>query len=379
MDTQFAPSERSSIEIILNDYELFQDSVTQYEFIDNILVPTLILNEERQIIYTNKTLLAMLKVREVSEILGKRPGEVLGCVNSDIEEGGCGTSMACTVCGAVNTILQAQMSKEIKKGQCLVSVAADKGTNSGEFEVTVSPIEVNGRYFYVFSLMDISEEKRRQALEKIFFHDLLNTAGGLTGVVNLMKDHSLGDQCDHLVEMIERISKNLVEEVQAQKELLAAEKGELKLYTEFFSSKQIMEDVIVGLQNHTVAENKTLIIAEDSVDTTLESDPRLLKRIIMNMTKNALEAEEDGSVVKLSCNFTGEDKVSFNVQNPKVIPEKIQLQIFQRSFSTKGAGRGLGTYSIKLLSEKYLNGFASFVSTKGTGTIFTSTIPVVVE
>lgn len=41
------------------------------------------------------------------------------------------------------------------------------------------------------------------------------------------------------------------------------------------------------------------------------------------------------------------------------MPRTSQLQIFQRSFSTKGKGRGLGTYSIKLLTERYLKGTAS--------------------
>jgi sensor histidine kinase regulating citrate/malate metabolism len=51
------------------------------------------------------------------------------------------------------------------------------------------------------------------------------------------------------------------------------------------------------------------------------------------------------------------------------------MQIFQRSFSTKGTGRGIGTYSVKLLTEKYLQGEVSFISTKEFGTTFYITIP----
>jgi sensor histidine kinase regulating citrate/malate metabolism len=54
-----------------------------------------------------------------------------------------------------------------------------------------------------------------------------------------------------------------------------------------------------------------------------------------------------------------------------VIPEGIREQIFMRSFSTKGATRGLGTYSVKLLTEKYLKGKASFLSNTSEGTVFT--------
>ena len=38
------------------------------------------------------------------------------------------------------------------------------------------------------------------------------------------------------------------------------------------------------------------------------------------------------------------------------MPDEVKAQIFERSFSTKGRGRGIGTYSIKLLTERYLEG-----------------------
>ena len=50
--------------------------------------------------------------------------------------------------------------------------------------------------------------------------------------------------------------------------------------------------------------------------------------------------------------------------------DDIQLQIFQRSFSTKGLTRGLGTYSVKLLTENYLKGKVSFMSNALEGTVF---------
>jgi sensor histidine kinase regulating citrate/malate metabolism len=52
------------------------------------------------------------------------------------------------------------------------------------------------------------------------------------------------------------------------------------------------------------------------------------------------------------------------------MPDDVQLQVFKRSFSTKGAGRGLGTYSMKLLSEQYLNGRIALISSPQAGTTF---------
>jgi signal transduction histidine kinase len=52
------------------------------------------------------------------------------------------------------------------------------------------------------------------------------------------------------------------------------------------------------------------------------------------------------------------------------------MRIFSRSFSTKGVGRGLGTYSIKLLTERYLGGRADFVSNREDGTVFRVRLPL---
>ena len=60
----------------------------------------------------------------------------------------------------------------------------------------------------------------------------------------------------------------------------------------------------------------------------------------------------------------------FWVSNPEVMPESVRLQVFKRSFSTKGHDRGLGTYSIKLLTENYLDGEVGFTSEAPEGTTF---------
>jgi sensor histidine kinase regulating citrate/malate metabolism len=64
------------------------------------------------------------------------------------------------------------------------------------------------------------------------------------------------------------------------------------------------------------------------------------------------------------------------VHNDAPIPREVRLQIFQRAFSTKGPGRGLGTYSMKLLSQRYLGGDVSFTSSEEGGTTFKARYPL---
>ena len=93
------------------------------------------------------------------------------------------------------------------------------------------------------------------------------------------------------------------------------------------------------------------------------------------MIKNALESSNEGDKVTAGSRIN-ENEIEFYIHNNVFMPDEVQLQIFQRSFSTKGTGRGLGTYSIKLLSEKYLRGKVLFESSEGNGTTFYARFPL---
>jgi sensor histidine kinase regulating citrate/malate metabolism len=91
--------------------------------------------------------------------------------------------------------------------------------------------------------------------------------------------------------------------------------------------------------------------------------------VIINLLKNALEATKENGSVSLGVEDLGAT-ARFWVKNDAIIPPDVQAQLFQRSFSTKGTDRGIGTYSIKLLAENYLKGKVSFVSNDIDKTVF---------
>jgi sensor histidine kinase regulating citrate/malate metabolism len=93
------------------------------------------------------------------------------------------------------------------------------------------------------------------------------------------------------------------------------------------------------------------------------------------MIRNALEAIPEGETATLGCLDEG-NEVVFRVHNPGTIPLDVQSQVFKWSFSTKGKGRGLGTYGMRLLSERYLGGRVSFTSAQKQGTTFEARYPL---
>ena len=73
------------------------------------LVPGVVavLNEFRQVIAVNNFLLRKLNIRDQQEVLGLRPGEILGCINAFDAPSGCGTGRQCASCGAAIAIVTA--------------------------------------------------------------------------------------------------------------------------------------------------------------------------------------------------------------------------------------------------------------------------------
>jgi hypothetical protein len=86
--TDFAPAKRSSSEKIAHDAALFNSEIffkTIIDFSPNVVV---LLDQNRQIVFANKTLLDMMQIDNPLAVLGGRPGEALNCKHaSESKEG----------------------------------------------------------------------------------------------------------------------------------------------------------------------------------------------------------------------------------------------------------------------------------------------------
>jgi signal transduction histidine kinase len=374
-ETQFAPAERAIFETLQQQQNLFANAGFMLEIMDSVPDGLVILNEQRQIVYGNSAFCQAVQIDGDSAI-GLRPGEALNCIHAFETDGGCGTTEFCATCGAVQAILKAQ--KGVKAIQeCRITRQDDDGAEDAlDLRVWATPFQLNGEAYTVFAVNDIGNEKRRSILERVFFHDIRNTAGAIQGLAELvaMSDDPAELQDFDFSGLLSQASHQLIDEIEAQRQLLAAENGELKLEQRQIQSLWLLQDVKNLYERHMVSEDRFIQVDPQSDNIEMLLDPTLLKRVVGNMVKNALEACKPGETVTIGCSSFGEF-VRFWVHNPEFMPRHVQLQVFQRSFSTKGSDRGLGTYSIKLLSERYLNGRVTFKSSPQEGTVFIGLYP----
>lgn len=370
MASKFLSAEREdSSKIDLQNQEINNDA-TISSIVKAIPFILLILNDKRQIVYYNESLVNSIGGFPSNKILGLRPGEFFNCQHA-YEEEGCGTTEFCTTCGAAKAIISGLAGRNDVQ-ECRI---IKRQSDALDLRVWTSPIVLNGHNYTLFTLIDISNEKRRLALERIFFHDILNTAGGIQGFAELLPEASPEELID-FSKTIAMLADKLIDEINSQKELMLAELNELKVNKTNFYLFEVVDEVHKLYEFHPVSFEKKISVIHNDKSIKLISDKTLLRRVIGNLTKNALEASKKNGVVSISYKKIEDHSVEISVHNETYIPREVQLQIFQRSFSTKGAGRGLGTYSIKLLTERYLNGRVSFISDKNSGTTFTILVPL---
>ncbi len=350
--------------------KVINSSVT-LKILDSIPNIVLLLNNTRQIVFANKIIYEYIGEEKNSSVIGYRVGELFHCIHSKESVDGCGNSEICKTCGALLATISAINKKEAVE-EC--RIYNNQIEEAFDFRVHTTNIEIENENYVVFTLNEINDEKRRKILERIFFHDISNTAAGFSNITELL-EMELPDEYDTYKKYLKQLSSRLINEISAQRQLLAAENNELHILNEKINSISILQETIDIYLQYDISKNKEITLDTKSESFEFITDKAIFGRVISNLLKNALEASRSDKLITLGCKQF-DNYYQFWVNNPSYMSIEVQLQIFQRSFSTKGQGRGIGTYSVKLLTEKYLKGEVSFLSTHKDGTTFFIKLPI---
>ena len=371
--TYFAPAERATPEELWRAISAMSNSPMMMAVLRTFGGILMVLNTQRQIIALNDELLRFLGCDDPEGMLGLRPGEALHCVHAtDNPTGGCGTSPFCASCGAAVAIVASQKSGTPAEAECLLTTCTNAHEESFEFKVKASPVEVSGERFTVISLQDIRNAKRKEALESIFFHDILNTATALRTAGRYL---SLCDDTERpeAIEAVTELTERLIQEISEQREMAKLEAGQVETRARYVSAAEVCTLTQRFFAGQPFAEGKTLSV--QAAEAMLHTDATLLQRALTNLVKNALEATPAGGEVRVDCRAE-DGRAVFAVWNAGAMAPNVAMRVFQRYFTTKGErGRGLGTYGAKLIVERYLDGSVSFTSAEPEGTTFRIELP----
>ena len=327
-----------------------------------------VVNDLRQIVWMNARAESLVSTIET----GQRPGEALGCIHACERPGGCGTSKFCAYCGAPAAIMEA-LAGAVGSKECVIERRIDRGIDTLDLLVWSKPVGPAGSGFVLFAARDMSAEKRHESLEHIFYHDIGNTASGIHAMLELI-DLEGGERGAEYLRYLRAASEQLVEEIESQRALKAAESGTLRPEDELVDPNELIERALGLFDYAALGKDIGIERAAPAPGLYCVCDPALARRVIVNMIKNAVEASGRGDTIRIGCAAAGE-RCEISVWNRAEMGAEAKMRVFQRSFSTKGRGRGMGTYGMKLLAERYLGATVRFSSEPGRGTTFVLSLP----
>ena len=360
----FDPAFRYSQQEIFKQGEEIVRSPFFSQLLQHIPLTIMIINQARQVVYVNNDLVLKAGVRQKKQLMGLRPGECLDCIYHAEGIFGCGSTSYCKVCGFADAVLQSEKNRPGKQ-ECIIAL---KNGESLTINVHTKPFAYRGQQYTFCSIEDISDRKARQMLENIFVHDIRNTSTIISGLSEIFLDLPAGD----VKKILNEVTQRLNEEINAYLMISSAENNTLGVKPSEVNISHLILEAVSSLMINPRFSKKTVDYNQE--DFWLFTDKTLLRQVLINLIKNALEAGPANDTIAISQQNENAG-IIISVKNKQLISAENQLHLFRKTFSTKGSGRGWGTYSIRLLTEKYLKGKVSFTSSPKQGTIFTIRIP----
>ncbi len=367
MKTHFASPDRTPDQDILTVSQKLKNEIL-LPWLDAVPSNVLVLDKNRQIVFCNDTFRRLSCKRHRKDVMGMRPGEALNCIHSRVVEAGCGCSTFCAECGAAQAIVKS-LQGEADCQDCRMLRSIDDSEVALDLQVFSKPIVFQGETFSLVYALDISHEKRLRYMQRTFYHDLINIAGGVAGITRLLEMEPHGEE---ELALLSLSARKLIREILYNRDVTAAEIKNLDTRPETFNAQDFINRQVRDLCEFNGVVEGNIEIENNC--KTISCDQRILGHVVRNMLINAVEAGDlYKDVVKVACAEKG-GKISISVTNKGEVSEKIRKLLFKRYVSTKGEDRGLGAYVMKLMAERYLKGRVSFESGNGE-TTFRLTLP----
>lgn len=180
-----------------------------------------------------------------------------------------------------------------------------------------------------------------------------------------------------LVEKLNRLSKNLVLQIDALSQIASAFSNFAKMPEASFQKVKLHDLLKEVAELHNTSDEVLIMPFEGRDEVFVTADESHLTRIFNNLVSNALQSVPDDRkpVVRLKMRVAGSRVFVDVTDNGEGVPEEVREKIFTPNFTTKSGGMGLGLAMVKTMLASN-NGNISYTTAAGKGTVFTIELPL---
>ena len=254
-------------------------------------------------------------------------------------------------------------------------VRATSRIGRGDLQSPV-PVESNDELGDLAGGMDQMRRRlfdREQELQMMLAgiaHEVRNPLGGIELFAGILKEELAGDA--EKLSHVAKITRELGHLKKVVEEFLDFARDP-KLSLERVGVKALLEEIAELVRPDSDAKGQRLEISAEAA-LTLEADGSALRRALLNLARNAVQASPGGTLVRLAAT-TRDGKALLSVQDEGPgVPLDARARIFTPFFTTKEKGLGLGLAFVRRIAEAH-GGKVALVE-GGKGACFVLEIPL---
>jgi PAS domain S-box-containing protein len=205
-------------------------------------------------------------------------------------------------------------------------------------------------------------------------HEIRNPIAGISGFASLlMRDLEPGDKnrisaekIKSGVDSLETIVENLLDYTRT----VSPDIQDAEPY-------RLVQEAVNDFQEEKIKESHSVTVECGSKSLVARLDPNLFKQIVLNLVKNAVQAQPDGGQIKLKLLSGSSSSLILKVEDKGPgIADDVFRKLFTPFFTTRTNGTGLGLATVKKLVELH-GGQVTAANAPGGGAVFTVEIPCI--
>lgn len=311
--------------------------------LDHVRTGVVVVEEKGHVNYCNNTALVLLGISTFGNIRQLRPvSESLYEAFQSISEG-----------------MEQRTSFYNERGKITISLTASEAT-IGKSRVKI--IAFND----ISSEIDENEQQSWTKLIRVLTHEIMNTVTPIWSLSEtLLEFDDVNEDVRNGLGTISQSSKSLIRFVESYRNLTRIAPPVKRA----FHFRELAERVISLTREVTLNSGVTCSYIEKSEDVLLYADEGQITQILINLIKNAVQAEARNIVITAEITMSEQTIISvFNDGYP--ISRESQEEIFVPFYTTKQEGTGIGL-SLSRQIMRLHNGSITLTRSDDKGTVFT--------
>ncbi len=242
-----------------------------------------------------------------------------------------------------NVIIHNQAAMRLLDREALTNVCQIPESEADSLDIRKRNVVVNERSFIIYTINDLGlrmqtvEVESWEKLTRVLTHEIMNSMTPICSIAETMSEQvKPGDIKDGL-KTISSSSRSLMRFVRNFREFSFLPEPKMRA----FYLKPFLESCVRMARGHLHEKDVEFSILCFPPEVMAYSDDGLLTQVLLNIIKNALEANPQK--IEIEATVRADESVEIVISNNgELIPEEIAAQMFTPFFTTRSSGSGIG-------------------------------------